>query len=211
MKQKIFLLGLLFTGVTVWAAPTELQFVSTLSAPASSFKEVETKGSRPVVVGNGVEMNIGSSAASQGTIKLEGNALAVNHLYMEGKTTLQVADTKIWRVGQLYIGNEGNVSPKNLLVSTLNVGDSQHKNISLNLDANTLTTTGGVTAQTVSITSKLDVKHPSHPENQFIFSGIGTGEATGEATFAAPIYRTEVEQSVGHYPDNVLAILKTNN
>ncbi len=210
MKRKVILLGLLVVGVNVSAAPTEFQFVSTLSAPVASFKEVETKESKPVKINSGAEMNIGSSVASKGTVKLNNKAL-VTRLYMEDKTVLEVVNGRVWTVGQLYVGTSGDVSPQNLLVSTLNIGDAQHQNTSLTLDANTMKTEGNVIAKTVTVTGELDVNDSGHPENRFVFGKNGTGGGTGDASFASPIARTQTEINVRHTPEAVSAILRTGN
>lgn len=123
MKAKLAVWGTLFVASFGWAAPQEFTFVTTLSAPVASFKEIETQyAGVPTEFGNNAEVNLGSSKSGTGEIHIEGgNPVRINQLEMEENTTFSVGDDKKWIVDELTIGKDGEVEAQSAHIQTLEV------------------------------------------------------------------------------------------
>ncbi len=123
MKSKLAVLGSLFVASLGWAAPQEFTFVTTLSSPVASFKEIETKYTQvPTEFGNDTEVNLGSPQSGSGTIVIQGGApVQIDQLAMEQDTTFSVGNNKKWIVDYLTIGADGEVSPQSASIQKLQV------------------------------------------------------------------------------------------
>ena len=123
MKSKLAVIGSLFVACLGWAAPQEYTFVSTLSSPVASFKEIETKYTQvPTEFGNGTEVNLGSTRSGSGTVAVNGGApVSIGQLVMEKNTTFAVGNSNKWIVDSLTIGTGGEVSPQSAHIQTLQV------------------------------------------------------------------------------------------
>ena len=158
MKCKWWVLGIMWVSSWAWSAPQELTFVSTLSSPIGSFKEVVAKDCQVQVTfpsnGGIGEVNIGSSQSSGGSVSIQGKPFWVGTLWMEEDTTFRVGDNSKWIVNEVTLGNYGEIRPLSVHVQTLANDENQNTNLSASnvyMDGN-LTTNSAVVSNKLAIT-----------------------------------------------------------
>ncbi len=135
MKSKLTVLGVLLLGPFGWAAPQQFTFVTVLSSPVASFKEIETKYTQvPTEFVAGSQVNLGSFKSGSGSITIEGGApVQIDKLNMEEDTTFSVGDNKKWIVDSLTIGADGEVAPQSAHIQTLTVPSGSTLKVTKNL------------------------------------------------------------------------------
>lgn len=195
MRRRLWALGILMVSQLAWGAPQELQFISTLSSPVGSFREIEAKDCYvqvkfPRNEGTG-EVNIGSSSALGGTVRIQGQPFEVGTLWLENNTTFRMSSGVKWIVNEVRIGNFGSVEPTSLHAQNIVNDSAKDANLSARkviVDGN-VTTTSAVVGSTLAITSLL-------------FSG---SQSSATATFHQ-LAKTAKETSAGVTPSTTWVI-----
>lgn len=195
MKCKWWALGVMLVSSWAWGAPQELRFVSTLSSPIGSFKEVVAKDCHVQVKfprNEGIgEVNIGSSRSSGGSVSIQGRPFLVQNLWMEEDTTFRVGDTSKWIVNTVTLGNYGEMRPVSVHVQTL--ANDENKNT--NLSASKMIVDGDLTTLSSAVSNKLAITRLQFTDTK----------SSATATFHQ-LAKTAKETSVGLTPSTTWVI-----
>lgn len=180
MKRILFVITILGCSMGVWAATDSFTFVSTLSAPVASFREVETKQS--VVIPEGSQFNAGSVDSTEGNIVLNGTKpMKMDTLTMQNNTT--ISGSKQWLVDELTINTNGSVKVGSLIADEVKIDVPE--NDKAELTASNLHVSGILTMKEAIATSSLWVKNGTDSDFHFVGGGPTSG---GKATLSSNIF-----------------------
>ena len=180
MKRILFVVAILGCSMGVWAATDSFKFVSTLSAPVASFREVETK--QKVEIPANSQFNAGSAASTQGNIVLNGTKpMTMPTLTMQNNTG--ISGNAKWLVNTLNIYTNGSVKIGNLIANTVEV--TVPNGAMATLEAKNLLVTNKLSMKEGKATSSLWVLNNENDDFHFVGGGPTSG---GDAQLVSKIF-----------------------
>ncbi len=154
MKKLILLVSCVVAWVGLAWADEQMYFVTALSAPIASFNTVETKDCVPTTIGENAQINIGSDAVGDGTVRLlpgSGPMKVESFLLADNTKVLGSANWKKWLISDmLAVGSNGSVTVGGILAEKLQLRNSAEKTTQITVEQ-TLKVSHNITAKKVIV------------------------------------------------------------